>query len=304
MNSMFPQGSGKWIGGVSTLFILLVLFLSGGWTVADDTEHCFKLRYGRIIDDNVGSGLHPEWWIFDYECLPMIEQQIPDVSSDDDTEWATVSFETADRMNVTVPFRTVVQYDPGAIRDVFLAKRTQEAILADVNSGLMTGAAQAGNSMTLDDIFDGGLENLQERMRGAMQNEVGSLARVVRVFVLQPEMPPQIRAARDAARQAEENIRQIRQEFVSDSINAEKERITAEVQARATVARATAYADSVRLTMTAEAAAFAQNRELSELRQIEASSEAIARLLSNCESNCFVGAQMIDRALAAWGGGR
>ena len=290
--------SNKVIGGVVVGIFSVLLLATAGWTVADETQQCFKLRYGEIVDDNVDSGLQPEWWIYDFECLPMTEQQIPNVG-ENDSEWITVSFETADRMNTSVPFRAVVRYNPGSVRDVFLAKRTQEAIIADVKSGLITGAAQAGNSLTLDDIFDGGLETLQARMHESMQDEVGSLADVVRVFVQQPAMPPSIRQARNDARQQEEQIRQIRQEFVADSVRGEKDLIQALLAADATRARAQAYADSVQLTLEAEARAFSTNRSLAELRATEAQSRALENLLTNCTNNCIVGSDVLNGALAS-----
>lgn len=291
--------------GAGGFLLVLIVLLTCGFTVADETEHCFKTRYGRVIDNQVSAGIHPEWWVYEYTCIPMRDQQIPHGEGDDgDGAWMDINFETADRMGTTARVRAVVRHNPGSIVDVFLAKRTHDAIMADVRSGVATGAAQGGNSMTLDEIFDGGLNSLQEKMKAAMQDEIGRLADVVTVYVQQPSMPAIIRQARIDAREAEENIREARQTFVNDSIAGENTTNKARLAAEATVSRAQAYADSVRLTMTAEAVAFTQNRALAELRGIEANAKALENLLGNCTSNCVIGADLLTKVLNGMTGGR
>lgn len=282
-------------------FVALILVISVGWTAVDQRDACFKMRYGRIVDRNIESGLTPQWWVYDIECLPMTDQQIPhgEGEGSDDQGWISVPFQTSDRVQLSVPVRAVVAYDPATVEEVFVAKKTQQAILGEIRSGIVSGAAFAGNSMSMDEIFDGGLEDLARRFQGAMQEEVGRLAEVKQVYIRTPDMPAAIREARANAREREEQIQQAQQQLQIDSVNTANEAIQARNQAVATRERAQAYADSVQLTMEAEAAAFARNASLAELRATEASARALAQLLAGCTQNCVVGGNVLDGVLAA-----
>lgn len=200
--------------------LLLFLLLAAGCTTVDETEWCVQTRYGNVINQHMDVGLNftP---ISSATCFSMTEQAFPDpVAGEDDDE--TMEAQTGgDPVTVIGEVSIVWAYDPETVFDVFLAKRSSAAVEAEVRNAIRSGYRNAVAGWTIEDIFSNQRADLADSVQVHIQDQIGDLAQIRRVFVRDIKAPAAIEQARIQAARQQQVLAQAQQQLVIDSVEAQ-----------------------------------------------------------------------------------
>lgn len=261
---------------VSLAFIALLM---GACATVDETEACVKTRFGKVIEQSVETGIHPTWMMFDFTCFDMTSQTFPD---DGDREVEIITAQTSDPVTLDAELQVIWRYDPETIYQVFLDKRTEDAVEREIRGAIRSGARNAINSFSIDEVFSEQRAAVEAEVQAAIQRSIGERAIVENAFLRDLAAPAQIEEARIAATEQEQRLQQAQKEFQVDSVNAEAQILTAQ-----------ADAEAKRL----EGAAYNENPALLQLRAAEALAQGLATACSGV-TTCILGGDVMDRFLS------
>ncbi|HEV2149147.1 MAG TPA: SPFH domain-containing protein [Longimicrobiaceae bacterium] len=256
----------------------LVLVL-GGWTVVDSTEHCVLTRYGRVVERKMSTGLNFTPFA-NATCFSMTEQNFPRGADDKETMEA----QTRDPVTVLGDVAIVYSYDPGTIFEVFMEKRSPEAVETEIRNSIREGYRNALSGWTVAEIFSARRPTLSDSVRAHIQRKVGNRAQIQQVFVRDIKIPEQIERQRIAAAEQAQILDRAQKQFVIDSVNA-----------AALVIKARGEAESKQL----QARSYEANPRLIELDMIKAWSTGIGEACKGVQS-CVLGGSVVD----SWRGAR
>lgn len=261
------------VAGASVAALALLILVLGGWTIVDSTEHCVLTRYGRVVDRKMATGLNFTPFA-NATCFSMTEQNFPAASDDKETMEA----QTQDPVTVIGDVAIVYAYDPGTIYQVFVEKRSPQAVETEIRNSIREGYRNALAGWTVAEIFSERRPLLSDSVRMHIQRKVGNRARVQQVFIRDIKIPEQIERQRIAAAEQAQILDRARKQFVIDSVNA-----TAEV------IKARAFAEAKQL----QARSYESNSKLIELDMIKAWSTGISEACKGVQS-CVLGGSVID----------
>lgn len=255
----------------------VALVAMGAWTKVDSTEHCVETRYGRVINQKMETGLNftP---LSTATCFSMTEQNFP--QSADTKE--TMEAQTRDPITVTGDVAIIYAYDPASINEVFMEKRSPEAVEQEIRNGIREGYRNALSSWTVAEIFSARRPELADSVRVHIQRKVGERARIQQVFVRDIRIPEQIERQRIAAAEQAQILDRAQKQFVIDSVNAAAELL-----------KARSFAEAKEL----QARSYERNDKLIELDMMK---EWAAGVREACKgvNTCVLGGSVVD----AWNG--
>lgn len=257
--------------GIGALAGLVLVF--GGWTVVDSTEHCVLTRYGRVVERKMSTGLNFTPFA-NATCFSMTEQNFP--RGVDDKE--TMEAQTRDPVTVMGDVAIVYAYDPGTIFEVFMEKRSPEAVETEIRNSIREGYRNALSGWTVAEIFSARRPALSDSVRVHIQRKVGNRARIQQVFVRDIKIPEQIERQRIAAAEQAQILDRAQKQFVIDSVNAAAQVIKARGEAEAKQLQARSYEANPRLI---------------ELDMIKAWSTGIGEACKGVQS-CVLGGSVVD----------
>lgn len=260
--------------GAVTLGAVVLLGLAlGGWTVVDSTEHCVLTRYGKVQERKMDTGLNFTPFS-DATCFSMTEQNFP--ASSDSKE--TMEAQTRDPVTVTGDVAIVYAYDPATIYDVFVEKRSPEAVETEIRNAIREGYRNALASWTVGEIFSERRPSLADSVRVHMQRKIGDRARIQQVFVRDIRIPEQIERQRIAAAEQAQILDRARKQFVIDSVNSSAE-----------VLKARAFAEAKEL----QARSYESNSKLIELDMMKEWANGIREACKGVNT-CVLGGSVVD----------
>ncbi|HEX2095242.1 MAG TPA: SPFH domain-containing protein [Longimicrobiaceae bacterium] len=251
----------------------------GGWTVVDSTEHCVLTRYGRVVERKMDTGLNFTPFA-EATCFSMTEQNFPVGAEDKETMEA----QTRDPVTVTGDVAIVYSYDPGTIYQVFVEKRSPDAVETEIRNSIREGYRNALAGWTVAEIFSQRRPLLSDSVRAHIQRKVGNRARIQQVFIRDIKIPEQIERQRIAAAEQAQILDRAQKQFVIDSVNAAAEVLKARASAEAKELQARSYESNPRLI---------------ELDMIKAWSTGIGEACKGVQS-CVLGGSVVD----SWRGAR
>lgn len=252
--------------GVAVLIGLIISF--GGWTIVDSTEHCVQTRYGRIIREQMKTGLNFTPFS-DATCFSMTEQNFP---------LETMEAQTQDPVTITGDVSLVYAYNPTSIGQVFREKRSPAAVEEEIKNAVREGYRNALAAWTVGEIFSERRPELADSVQRHIQRKIGDRADVKKVFVRDVKIPPQIEQQRIAAAEQAQILDRARKQFVIDSVNSAAE-----------VLKARAFAEAKDL----QARAYEANARLIELDGIKAWSDGIKEACKGVQT-CVLGGSVMD----------
>jgi regulator of protease activity HflC (stomatin/prohibitin superfamily) len=250
----------------------LVLVL-GGWTVVDSTEHCVLTRYGRVVERKMDTGLNFTPFA-NATCFSMTEQNFPAAAD----EKETMEAQTRDPVTVLGDVAIVYSYDPGTIFEVFMEKRSPDAVETEIRNSIREGYRNALSGWTVAEIFSARRPTLADSVRAHIQRKVGNRANIQQVFVRDIKIPEQIERQRIAAAEQAQILDRAQKQFVIDSVNAAAQVIKARGEAEAKQLQARSYESNPRLI---------------ELDMIKAWSTGIGEACKGVTS-CVLGGSVVD----------
>ncbi|HEX2190837.1 MAG TPA: SPFH domain-containing protein [Longimicrobiaceae bacterium] len=262
--------------GVGLLAGLVVVF--GGWTIVDSTEHCVLTRYGRVVERKMDTGLNFTPFA-NATCFSMTEQNFPRGAE----EKETMEAQTRDPVTVLGDVAIVYSYDPGTIFEVFMEKRSPDAVETEIRNSIREGYRNALSGWTVAEIFSARRPTLADSVRSHIQRKVGNRANIQQVFVRDIKIPEQIERQRIAAAEQAQILDRAQKQFVIDSVNAAAQVIKARGEAEAKQLQARSYEANPRLI---------------ELDMIKAWSTGIGEACKGVQS-CVLGGSVVD----SWRGG-
>ncbi len=279
---------GVGVVGVGFAFVLIVLVLMGSTTV-DATEHCVMTRFGDPINEKMSTG-----WSFmliaDKTCFPLIVQNFPA----DPSQPIPLQAQTADPVTINGDVAIEWSYDPLAVFDVFLEKRSHLAAEAVVYNAIREGyrTAMAGWSVECDgqqesclEIFSSERVYLSDSVKAHIERKLVTergvpLARISNVFIRDIDTPPAIEQMRIAAVRQAQVLDSVQTQFTIDSVSSERD-----------LMQLTNAATAARL----EGEAYAANQQLLQLRIAEAMAEGMAQACSGSQIQvCVLGGSVMD----------
>lgn len=254
-------------------FVASAVVLLGGWTVVDSTEHCVETRYGRVVNRKMGTGLNFTPFS-EATCFSMTEQNFPNGREARETMEA----QTADPITVTGDVALVYAYDPATIFEVFMEKRSPDAVETEIRNAIREGYRNALSSWTVGEIFSERRAALSDSVRVHIQRKIGNRAQIQQVFVRDIRIPESIEAQRIAAAEQAQILDRARKQFVIDSVNASAQVLRARAEAEARDLQARSYAS---------------NPQLMQLDMMKAWAEGISDACANTQ-NCVLGGSVLD----------
>jgi regulator of protease activity HflC (stomatin/prohibitin superfamily) len=266
--------------------LILAAGLIGCGDRVDETELCTTTRYGNVTKPVTEIGW--EWTIFsDLTCFPGTQQVYPGGWEESRGGRKVpvaerVSALTPDSVDLTLEYAFEYQIPKATYFDsVFKTKRTPDNFdLAVANAG-REGARSAIAGWRSGEAFNR-REAFGDSLRASLQRSLGGLARVSRVYVRDMDLPPKVREAREAVFQQNMALDQALKQRKIDSVGNVTKIQNANTEAEVNAAKARVYKT---------------NPELANLEVKKAQAEAFASLLKACQSNCQVGATVLDQFL-------
>lgn len=276
----------------STLALLMLVVMA--CVSVDDTEHCVKTRFGRVVNEHMDSGFN-NLILHDATCFDMTDQSFPA-----DGDASVMEAQTSDPVTITGDVSVIFAYDPNSVYEVFLDKRSEASAHLEVDNAIRSGYRNAIAGWSVDDIFSERRSELGEAVKLEIQalleatDDSGApyhRAQIKTVFVRDIQIPARIEEARVEATRQQQVLDQAEQQFVIDSVNA-----------RALVLLAAAEAESVAL----QAAAYAANPALLTLEIAKAHAEGLGSICTartvlpngvvqeSVAANCIVGGSIAD----------
>lgn len=278
----------------AVVMAILALFTVAACVSVDDTEHCVKTRFGRVVDPHMSSGFN-QLMLHDATCFDMTDQNFPA-----DGEATAMEAQTNDPVTVTGDVSVIFAYDPESVFQVFLDKRSEASALLEVNNAIRSGYRNAIAGWSVDDIFSERRSELGESVREEIQalllatDSSGTpyqRAVIKTVFVRGIQIPARIEEARVEATRQQQVLDQAQSQFVIDSVNARALVLGAEAEAEAVVLQAAAYASNPALLQLEIARAYAEGLAgICTARTIMAD----GRVVETVAANCIVGGSIAD----------
>lgn len=263
---------GLTVGG---LLVLAILVATASTTV-HTTEHCVKTRFGDVKEERMNTGFQL-MLLADKTCFDMTDQNFPP-NTDRPTQ---MEAQTADPVTVTGDLTVVYSFDPSSVFEVFLEKRSEAAVEAELFAAIREGYRTALAGWEVSEIFSERRADLSDSVRGHIQRKISDRAIIKNVFVRNIRIPQQIEAARIAAAEQAQILDRAQKQFVIDSVNA-----------RALIIQAQASAEETRL----KAQAYRTNPQLLELEVAQAMAKMCAGV-----TTCVIGGSVTDAFFGSGG---
>lgn len=220
--------------GIAAPLALLVLMAC---TSVDSTEHCVLTRYGKVVQEKMGTGL--AWTpIADATCFSMTDQNWPEGANAKEA----VEAQTADPVTVTGDVSIVFAYDPATVTQLFLDKRSSSAAEVEVLNSVREGYRTAMAGWTVAEIFSERRAALADSVRAHIQRKLGNRAIIKRVFMRDIKIPQAIEQARIAAAQQAQILDRAQKQYTIDSVEARAQVLKGEADAKVQRLRADAFA--------------------------------------------------------------
>lgn len=229
------------------------LLLALGCTGVDATEHCVLTRYGKVVQEKMGTGL--AWTpIANATCFSLTDQNWPTGEG----EKETVEAQTADPVTVIGDVAIVFKYDPTTVFQLFLDKRSEQAARVEVMNAIREGYRTAFAGWTVAEIFSERRASLSDSVRVHIQRKIGKRAVIGPVFVRDIKIPAAIEQARILAAQQAQILDRAQKQYIIDSVNARGTVISAKAKADAQLMLNQTYERSPAALQLAITEAFAE----------------------------------------------
>lgn len=259
--------------------VALILLITA-CSFVDETEHCVRTRYGKVVDQKVQSGLRSTI-IWDFTCIPTTQRPYPYGKGGEEAPSVTVGAVTND--SVTVDMKIAVDYTVIDGWAAFVAKREYDRVVQEVGNAIVSGSRQAVGQLKAFQLIGEELAGAEDSLQMAIQRNVNGYIRIDRVYIRDPGIPDNITKAWGEAAVARANQQKAKDQFFTDSLNGMR-----------TVVLARAEAEKRRL----EIQAMATSPVVLELEKTKAFAAGISNALSRCTSNCIIGGDVLQRYLS------
>lgn len=260
--------------------LLAVVLATSACTFVDETEHCVRTRYGKVVDERVQPGIRSTaFW--DFTCLPTTQRPYPFGKGGEEAPSVQVGAVTGD--SVSVDMQIAVDYTVIDGWAAFQAKREYDRVVQEVGNAIVSGTRQASGQLRAYQLIGEELADAEDSLQVAIQRNVNGYIRIDRVYIRDPGIPKNITNAWGEAAVARANQQKAKDQFFTDSLNGMR-----------TVVLARADAEKRRL----EIQAMATSPVVLELEKTRAFAEGISNALSKCTSNCIIGGDVLQRYLS------
>lgn len=245
-----------------------------------ETEHCVKLRYGRVAQEKMPTGMN--WMIgpgIEATCFNLVEQNWGG------TDGVAMEAPTNNPLPIKATVRVVYQHNGGRITGpsgLFTEKRSPERAEQEVDNAIRAGFATAMKQYSVTQLFSPQGATFDQTVREQIQARLGDQTEIKNVFVTDLLPPSQIAEQRVAAAQQELQLKQALDQLKIDSAQATGRILKAEAAARETQLNAQAMASSP---------------EAIRIRIAEVTAKGLSDALRACTSNCFIGGDVMERAM-------
>lgn len=269
------------VGGVIGLAALaLVSVLLVDIESVQETEHCVRLRYGRVSQEKMPTGMN--WMVgpgLEATCFNLVEQNWGG------KEGVQMEAPTNNPLQIKATVRVVYQHNRARITGpggLFTEKRTPERAEQEVDNAIRAGFATAMKQYSVTQLFSPAGASFDQTVREQITARLGDQTIIKNVFVTDLNPPPQIAEQRVQAAQQELALKQAQDQLKIDSAQAQGRILKAEAAARETQLNAQALAASP---------------EAIRIRVAEVTARGLSEALRACTSNCFLGGDVMSRAL-------
>lgn len=259
------------------LFATIFLNACGGVRLVDETEHCVETRYGKVVREQIPSGM--DWfWLTDATCFSLTEKEVAVTG---------LEVQTADSVKIAVDTVTFLyKYDPATVFEVFKDKRSPSAAESEIMKAAQEGIKKSFAQVRVVDLFGDGRAHLTERVREGMQTSVRDRAEILNVFFGgKIRLPQEVEDARIRTMTQIQNAAAEREKLKTDSIAAANRVLQSEADRRVAENKAAVYQ---------------QNKVLADLEVQKAQAQAWAEICKGV-TTCIIGGNVVDRFLATGG---
>jgi len=150
-----------------------ILIMVGGCTAVDATEHCVETRYGKVVNEQMATGLNATF-LTSAECFPTTEQN---------HTLENVEVRSSDPTTLTVSGITVNWEYSDNVYAVFLDKRTHDAAVREINGAIEEGIKNAFTQFNYLDVSGARFAEIAPTIQAAIQTKVGTRAVVKNVLL-------------------------------------------------------------------------------------------------------------------------
>ena len=252
--------------------LVAVTGLLAACTSIDSTEHCVETRYGKVVNQKMGTGLNVTL-LTQATCFTMTERNYPPTVGGKEM----IPAQTQDPITVEGDLAIVYKYDPATIIRVFEEKRTPESAETEIVNAIREGYRNALAQWTIAEIF-ANRAALADSVKYHIQRKIGDRALIQQVFIRDIKVPSEIEQARIQAAQQAQVLDKALKQYVIDSVNA-----------RAIVLAAQARGEATRLA----AQSYISNPKLLELEIAKAYSDGLKEACKGVQT-CVIGASVMD----------
>jgi regulator of protease activity HflC (stomatin/prohibitin superfamily) len=267
--------SGAVVAAIALAAVALVTVES-----VQETEHCVRLRYGRVDQPKMPTGMNfmvgPG---LDATCFNLVEQNWGG------KEGVAMEAPTNNPLPIKATVRVVYQHNGARITGpggLFTEKRTPERAEQEVDNAIRAGFATAMKQYSVTQLFSPQGVTFDQTVRTEITKRLGDQTLIKNVFVTDLNPPEAIAAQRVQAAQQELALKQAQDQLKIDSAQALGRILKAEAAARETKLNAEALASSP---------------EAIRIRIAEVTARGLSEALRACTSNCFLGGDVMTRAM-------
>ena len=245
-----------------------------------ETEHCVKLRYGRVAQEKMPTGMN--WMIgpgIEATCFNLVEQNWGGIDG------VAMEAPTNNPLPIKATVRVVYQHNRGRVTGpggLFTEKRSPDRAEQEVDNAIRAGFATAMKQYSVTQLFSPQGATFDQTVKEQIQSRLGDQTIIKNVFVTDLLPPPQIAEQRVQAAQQELQLKQALDQLKIDSAQATGRILKAEAAARETQLNAQAMASSP---------------EAIRIRIAEVTAKGLSDALRACTSNCFIGGDVMERAM-------
>ena len=269
------------VGGVLVLVVVLVAAVAlVDIESVQETEHCVRLRYGRVAQEKMPTGMN--WMVgpgLEATCFNLVEQNWGGADG------VQMEAPTNNPLQIKATVRVVYQHNRAQITGpggLFTEKRTPERAEQEVDNAIRAGFATAMKQYSVTQLFSPAGASFDQTVKEQIATRLGDQTIIKNVFVTDLTPPAQIAEQRVQAAQQELALKQAQDQLKIDSAQALGRILKAEAAARETQLNAQALSASP---------------EAIRIRIAEVTARGISDALRNCTSNCFIGGDVMNRAL-------
>lgn len=269
---------------IATGLTLILLFVTTAAFVeiesVQETEHCVKLRYGRVAEEKMPTGMN--WMVgpgIEATCFNLVEQNWGG------TDGVAMEAPTNNPLPIKATVRVVYQHNRGRITGaggLFTEKRSPDRAEQEVDNAIRAGFATAMKQYSVTQLFSPQGATFDQTVREQIQSRLGDQTQIKNVFVTDLLPPQQIAEQRVQAAQQELQLKQALDQLKIDSAQAQGRILKAEAAARETQLNAQALASSP---------------EAIRIRIAEVTARGLSDALRACTSNCYIGGDVLGRAM-------